>query len=191
MAMPIEVISNTIGDPARRQVTEAAVRAGIGDRPGDYAVRISGADLYAPWTIQVAGPEGVFDRDFSGQSKHLGFIRYHFDRVIPRRVPASVEPLCDVCVREPGVVAVPMRAAALLGNGHLWEGDGFVCEPHARYWHKFPGYAPLVPGGRGPFRPYCRACEHTMYIEFADGREDLRLRCCVCNRYRFGPLPPG
>ena len=83
-----------------------------------------------------------------------------------------------------------MKPAALVGDGYWW-GDGFVCEPHSRYWHKVPGYASLAPAAlrRNAFRPACIQCLETMYIEFADCHHDLRFRRPACHHYGFGQLP--
>jgi len=78
--MAVEFVSNTIHEPRRRQLTEAAVRAGIRNREGDYAIRVLESGRYEPWLFEVQGPERTFSREFLHPfEKDASFIRNYFE----------------------------------------------------------------------------------------------------------------
>jgi hypothetical protein len=190
--MPIRIVTNTIAELQRKQWTEFGVKAGIGNREGDYEIRIDASDQFSSFSIHVDGPEGTFQRTFDGQWKDVNFIRNYFDRVIPRPIPLSRDVLCDDCVRVLNGTVIRMEAVIVLFDGHQRAGDAYVCRHHGRIWHQSTGYISANRDsllGRNPFRPVCVECEETMYMEFAESTQNVRFRCPECNHWGFGPLP--
>src|ERR1700691_5249192 len=105
--MSTTIIENTIANPARQGITARAVIDGIGDRSGEYTARIHGGS--SGFSIRVEGPEGPFERVFSGDRIE---IRNFFERAIPRDVPRSIHVLCDQCVTR-GSLYLPMLKGPL------------------------------------------------------------------------------
>ncbi|OFV96502.1 MAG: hypothetical protein A3H28_06200 [Acidobacteria bacterium RIFCSPLOWO2_02_FULL_61_28] len=75
--MPIRILWNTIADPWRREATEKAVVAGIGDRHGDWITSVFEPQLSPEWIVEIKGPQNfIWSHTFFGpHEQNPDFIR--------------------------------------------------------------------------------------------------------------------
>ena len=190
----VRIVHNTIPLIDRRLEVEEAVIDGIGDRPGEYEVRIDEPQNSASWFITIDGPHGRWNYDFNPQEQDPNFVRNKIDDALPRDVPTSARVLCDDCIIRGitmlgmnGPVTIHFRAGARI--------DGYICRDPScgRAYHKYVGYFSVNQDGsltRRRALPRCGCQEGSvMYIEAAPTREAVRYRCPTCNAYRPEPFP--
>ncbi len=187
--MPVHVIVNSIADKRRASLTEDAVKAAIGDRPGEYEIRVALRQNSFVFCIQVDGPDGTITHSFE-QLKDCNSIRLYFDRAIPRTVPVAVKVLCDECVKM-GLMVRSMKECLLSdGPNSVYR---YGCRFHDRAYEEGIGYFSPNDGMSTDLRlrtRLCPLCATAMYIEFAESGKLVRFRCpnVKCYHYESGSL---
>ena len=70
------IISNNIESPDQRDAVSAAIRDGIGEKPGNWEVIVYQALDYAGFAIRISGPENLrWNWTFFGKEQAPDFIR--------------------------------------------------------------------------------------------------------------------
>jgi len=74
--MACTIVSNNIPVPETREAVSAAIRAGIGEREGDWTVVVYQAEDYPGLAVRIAGPREMrFGWTFFGKEQMPEFIR--------------------------------------------------------------------------------------------------------------------
>ena len=74
--MACTIVSNNISIPETREAVSAAIRAGIGEREGDWEVVVYQAEDYPGLAVRIAGPREMrFGWTFFGKEQAPEFIR--------------------------------------------------------------------------------------------------------------------
>jgi hypothetical protein len=196
--MPTRIVFNTVPSVIGKVEVEQAVIDGIGDRPGDYEVRIDEPQNTISWLITIDNPTGRWNYEFFGPAEQdPDFIRNKVEDGLPRDIPTAVRVLCDNCTFS-GITALGMNGPGTMNFSFGERNDVFICQdPNCgRLYLKEIGY--FTPQEDGSFtrlrnQPLCECGNGcVMYIEAVPERESVRYRCPCCNTYKTEARPsPG
>jgi len=81
------IVSNNIRSPETREAVSTAIRAGIGEREGDWEVVVYQAEDYPGLAVRIAGPRQMrLGWTFFGEEQTPEFIRQRTENGISSRL---------------------------------------------------------------------------------------------------------
>jgi len=87
--MPCTIASNNIPSPELREAVSEAVRAGIGERPGEWRVVIYQAPDYAGFAVTFDGPDSLrWSWTFREQEQAPAFIQERVAQAVVTQLAA-------------------------------------------------------------------------------------------------------